>query len=182
MKSMRTLAGLAACIVVVAFLFANPWTHATLRKMAYAAGILHPVPPLRTGVAFPPLSIEQLNGERSRWNGSQIPGTVVYNVFTSWCPSCRDEAPAFAQAAPLLRKRGIAVVGIDQGEPPAAVERFAGAFGIRYPMIIDPDSSTTAVLSARVIPETIVVHDGIVRDIAVGPVSPAFLAHLAQGV
>ena len=182
MNSKRTFLALAACIVVAACVAATPATHAPLRKLAYAIGVLHPVPPLRTGAAFPDLDIEKLDGTRARFDGASVRGTVIYNVFTSWCPSCRLEAPAFSAELPLLRKSGIAVVGIDQGEPPQAVQRFAGTFGLDYPVLIDPDSSTTALLSARVIPETIVVRDGVVREIAIGPVNAQFLARIAGGV
>lgn len=182
MNCKRTFLALAACIVAAACVAAMPATHAPLRKLAYALGVLHPAPPLRAGAAFPALDVESLDGTPSRFDGASIRGTVVYNVFTSWCPSCRQEAPAFSAALPKLRKAGIAVVGIDQGEPPQAVQRFTGAFGLDYPVVIDPDSATTASLSARVIPETIVVHDGIVREIAVGPVNAQFLARIAGGV
>ena len=74
------------------------------------------------------------------------------------------------------------IIGIDQGEN-AGVDRAVHAryFGITYPIALDPSSATTATLSAHVIPETIVVHDGVVRYIAVGPVDPQQLRREVLG-
>lgn len=180
MNRSRLPVAVFACVLLCALVVATPASHPYLRRIAYGIGILHPTPPLRPGQPLPRLSVAELSGASTQLQPSR--GTVVYNIFTSWCPSCRDEAPAFASAAKNLERHGVRVVGIDQGESASAVSAFADAYGLTYPIVIDPSSASTEVLSARVIPETIVVRDGIVQQIAVGPVSASFLKHLAEGV
>ena len=125
------------------------------------------VHPVRTGEALPALSLVALDGSALEIKPTR--GTIVYNVFATWCPPCREETPTIARAATALRKRGIEVIGIDQGEPASAVNAFAKEFGLEYPIVVDPNHQTNSLLGARVIPETIVVRDGIVQAIAVGP-------------
>jgi thiol-disulfide isomerase/thioredoxin len=180
MHRTRLLVVVVACLLVAVAVVAAPASHPFLRKAAYAIGILHPVPPLHVGQRFPTFRVADLDGSAQTVSGDDARGTVIYNVFTSWCPSCRDEAPIFAGAASRLAHEGVRVVGIDQAESPAAISRFEQTYGISYPILIDTDSASSALLSVRVIPETIVVHDGIVRAIAVGPVDASFLDQAAR--
>ena len=105
-------------------------------------------------------------------------GTALYNVFATWCGPCREETPMLAAASRRLIAHGVHVVGIDQGESPAAVRAFAYRFGLSYPILIDDDNSTNALLGARVIPETVLVRNGVVSEIYVGPLSGQGLAKL----
>jgi thiol-disulfide isomerase/thioredoxin len=167
----------ALCCAALAFaVVATPRTHPYLRRIAYALHVLHPIPALKPGSAFPSLLLSQLDGAPVTLKPAAR-GTQIYNVFTTWCPSCRIEAPLFARAA----RAGATIVGIDQGESAESIERFQQYYGIRYRILIDRDSITNAWLSARVIPETIVVRDGTVQEIAVGPVTPEFLAGATGG-
>ena len=136
----------------------------------------HGAHPVRTGEPLPALSLVGLDGNAVRIGPQH--GTVVYNVFTTWCPSCRAETPALARAAATLRKHGIEMIGIDQGEPASAVSAFAVEFRLGYPIVVDPDRQTNALLGARVIPETIIVRDGVVRAISVGPLEGDALQRL----
>lgn len=123
--------------------------------------------PVKTGETLPALSLVALDGRDVQLGPKH--GTVVYNVFTTWCPSCRAETPSLARAAAALRKHGIEMIGIDQGEQASAVSAFVDEFRVGYPVVVDPNRQTNALLGARVIPETIVVRDGVVRAMAVGP-------------
>lgn len=125
---------------------------------------------------MPALSLLSLDGNPVSVGPTH--GTVIYNVFATWCPPCREETPTIARAAVEFQKRGIAVVGIDQGEPASAVTAFAREFNLGYPIMVDPNRQTNALLGARVIPETIVVRDGVVRAINVGPLDGAALDRL----
>ncbi len=140
----------------------------------------HRVHAVRTGEPLPALSLMTLDGHSAEL-GSRTSGIVVYNVFATWCPPCRAETPALARTAVELQKRGIKVIGIDQGESALAVSEFAREFNLSYPLVVDPNRQTNVLLGARVIPETIVVQDGIVRSISVGPLDEdAFRRLLAQ--
>lgn len=58
---------------------------------------------------------------------------VVLNLWATWCPPCRDEIPALERYAAQAAPRGITVVGVDQGEPAAAVATFVREAGFATP-------------------------------------------------
>lgn len=168
----RLLAVAAAFAVAIALIAAFPPSRAILRGVARAAGFVPTVRPIRTGEAFPTLTLFDLSGNSVRLAPSAS-GTTVYNVFATWCTPCRDEAPSLKDAARSLSKRGVKFVGIDQGDPTSAVASFIQEFEPGYPVTIDSNRISKQSLGARVIPETIVVRDGIVRSISVGPMTTA---------
>lgn len=137
---------------------------------AYVLRHRHLPHPVKPGDPAPTLSVSDLAGAPMRLSATH--GVTVYNVFTSWCPSCKEETPELARAAERLRARGVRVIGIDQGESAGAVAAFTQKYGIRYPIVLDTAHQTNVLLGARVIPETVVVKDGIVTSIAVGPITP----------
>ncbi|MCB5178949.1 TlpA family protein disulfide reductase [Streptomyces antimicrobicus] len=90
---------------------------------------------------------------------------VVLNVWGSWCPPCRAEAPYFAKVSKELADAGkdVAFVGIntrDNSKQSAAA--FEQNFGITYPSLYDPDGKLMlrfpkGTLNAQSIPSTIVL-------------------------
>ncbi|MCX5377766.1 TlpA disulfide reductase family protein [Streptomyces sp. NBC_00091] len=90
---------------------------------------------------------------------------VVLNVWGSWCPPCRAEAPYFAKVSKDLADAGkdVAFVGIntrDNSKQNAA--SFEENFGITYPSLYDPDGKLMlrfpkGTLNAQSIPSTIVL-------------------------
>lgn len=151
---------------------------------ALAAGALyyrheHPAGPLVAGDRLSGIAVDSLGGARV----TIVPQAraQIINVFTTWCPPCRMEAPAFAQLASRMQMRGVDVVGIDQEEPAQAVAAFAREFGLRYPLYVDRAQVTRRVLGARMIPMTIYVDArGIIRWEHAGPLSPGDIDSLAQ--
>jgi cytochrome c biogenesis protein CcmG, thiol:disulfide interchange protein DsbE len=182
------LIGLFAVLAVVT---AIPTTRAGLRRVvhevhlaAYAAGIRRPVPvvhPVTTGEQFPQLHLSSLSGAPVTVDSQSSSGVVVYNVFTSWCAYCVAETADVVRAAASLQMKGVRFVGIDQGETPAKISDFIERNGLRYPVLIDTTHTTTAALGARFIPETLVVRDGVVRKIFVGPVREFQIERAAEG-
>ncbi|WP_327284761.1 MULTISPECIES: TlpA disulfide reductase family protein [unclassified Streptomyces] len=90
---------------------------------------------------------------------------VVLNVWGSWCPPCRAEAPNFAKVSKELADAGkdVAFVGIntrDSSKQNAAA--FEENFGIGYPSLYDPDGKLllrfpSGTLNPQAIPSTIVL-------------------------
>jgi thiol-disulfide isomerase/thioredoxin len=132
--------------------------------------------PAQLGAPLPALTLTNLAGNSVAIRGSS--GTTIYNVFATWCPPCREETPVFASEARALRARGIRIVGIDQGESPDAVEAFIDRFGVPYPVLIDDTHVTSALLGAHVIPETLLVRNGVLASVHVGPMSAQELRQL----
>ncbi|MBW5481253.1 TlpA family protein disulfide reductase [Streptomyces bambusae] len=90
---------------------------------------------------------------------------VVLNVWGSWCPPCRAEAPNFAKVSKELADAGkdVAFVGINtRDNSKQAAIAFEQNFGITYPSLYDPDGKLMlrfpkGTLNAQSIPSTIIV-------------------------
>ena len=67
---------------------------------------------------------------------------VVVNVWGSWCSPCHAEADDLATASKRLAKQGVKFLGIDIRDQTANALAFQDEYGIDYPSIYDPDSST----------------------------------------
>ncbi|MFF1561185.1 redoxin family protein [Streptomyces sp. NPDC058279] len=90
---------------------------------------------------------------------------VVLNVWGSWCPPCRAEAPYFAKVSKELTDGGkdVAFVGLnirDNSKQNAAA--FEENFGITYPSLYDPDGRLIlrfpkGTLNPQSIPSTVVL-------------------------
>lgn len=133
----------------------------------------HPASP---GKPLPVISLTDLSGAPATVRPQA--GTTLYNVFATWCVPCASEMPMLSSAAPRLRARGIRIVGIDQGDSIESVRAFITRYDLRYPVFIDDGKLTNTLLGARIIPETVLVRDGVVVQIFVGPLSPAALDEL----
>ncbi|HTU70956.1 MAG TPA: TlpA disulfide reductase family protein [Candidatus Baltobacteraceae bacterium] len=129
--------------------------------------------PAAPGKPLPVLSLVELDGAPASLRPQA--GVALYNVFATWCTPCAMEMPTLAAAAPRLRAHGIALIGIDQGDPPAAVRAFITRYDLSYPILIDDEKTTNALLGARIIPETVLVRNGIVAQTYVGPLTPQAL-------
>jgi thiol-disulfide isomerase/thioredoxin len=128
---------------------------------------------------MPALELVNLDGSPANLHQQ---GTVVYNVFASWCPPCNAELPDLLSAQSDLKKRGVRFVGIDQGEPSQRVAAFIAERGIGYEVLLDSTRSTTTLLGARVIPETLIVRNGTVKKVIVGPTTASELKRAVQNV
>ncbi|MCX4665298.1 TlpA family protein disulfide reductase [Streptomyces sp. NBC_01381] len=92
---------------------------------------------------------------------------VVLNVWGSWCPPCRAEAPNFAKVAEDTKNNDVQFVGIntrDNDKGPAL--SFEKDYGIPYPSLHDPAGKLMlrfpkGTLNPNAIPSTIVIdRDG----------------------
>ncbi|CAL9534382.1 MULTISPECIES: TlpA family protein disulfide reductase [Streptomyces] len=87
---------------------------------------------------------------------------VVVNVWGSWCPPCRAEAPGFQKVSQDLKDQGVQFVGIntrDTSTGPALA--FEKAYGVTYPSLYDPTGKLMlrferGTLNPQAIPSTLV--------------------------
>ena len=92
---------------------------------------------------------------------------VVMNFWATWCPPCKEEMPALEQLYRADRKRGLVVLGIDQGESAATAGAFAKAHGVTFPILVDADQQYASSYVSVGLPTTVIVgRDGhVVRGI-----------------
>jgi len=80
---------------------------------------------------------------------------VVINVWGSWCPPCRKEAPDL-QAASVETKDVAQFVGITSKDyDPAPAEAFVRSFKISYPSIYDPTGKVLLAFAGELPPSAI---------------------------
>jgi thiol-disulfide isomerase/thioredoxin len=94
----------------------------------------------------PNLSGETLEGEPIALDALLDDGgagqLVVVNVWGSWCGPCHAEADDLATASERLADQGVRFLGIAIRDQTASALAFQEEYGIEYPSIFDPDSST----------------------------------------
>ncbi|MET7277852.1 TlpA disulfide reductase family protein [Kribbella sp. NPDC005582] len=123
----------------------------------------------------PALSGDTLDGKK--WTLSdQLGKVVVLNVWGSWCPPCRQEAPDFAKAAEELGP-SVQFVGLNTRDlDPAPAKRFQQEFKIPYPSVYDPSGAALlrfrGQISPNAIPTTLVIDkDGKVAARAIARIT-----------
>jgi thiol-disulfide isomerase/thioredoxin len=79
---------------------------------------------------------------------------VVLNVWGSWCPPCRAEAPALERVSADLRDDGVAFVGINTRDEEVSAKAFQERF-VSYPSLSDPDGRALLALRSAVPPSAI---------------------------
>lgn len=115
---------------------------------------------------------------------------VVVNVWGSWCPPCRKEAPVLKKVSDDLAPKpdsGVAFVGIDTRDSDAAAAAFIDNVGSTYPNIVDPDGvlllAFRGTINPQAIPSTLVLdREGRVAARVIGEVTEGTLRSLVSSV
>ncbi|WP_116946923.1 TlpA family protein disulfide reductase [Jiangella endophytica] len=118
----------------------------------------------------------------------QLGDVVVLNVWGSWCPPCRKEAPDLQAAYAALEPQGVQFVGVNvRDNGTRAPLQFEDEFGITYPSVYDPKAD--ALLAFRdtippsAIPSTLVIdRDGRIAARVMGPLGEATLTDIVGDV
>jgi cytochrome c biogenesis protein CcmG/thiol:disulfide interchange protein DsbE len=82
---------------------------------------------------------------------------VVVNLFASWCPPCKAEAPILEQTQRLLARRGGMILGVTYLDTTGDAENFARQEHINYPVVRDVSGNFARAYGADGIPETFVI-------------------------
>ena len=105
---------------------------------------------------------------RGRW--------VLVNVWASWCPPCRDEAPALERFYRRERGKGFTVLGIDSRDVSGDAIAFLRRYGITYPQLRDGSADLYDDLGMTGYPESFLVDPkGDIALVRPGPVTTEFL-------
>lgn len=148
-------------------------------------GAITTVPPSDRKPA-PPLSGDDLEGRQisaDRFVGK----TLVVNVWGSWCPPCRKEAPALIKVSRDLKPRGVEFLGIAVRESAAASKAFTDRVGVPYPSISNESGDLlvgfNSSLPTAAIPTTYVIDDrGRVAARILDEVTATTLTDVVEGV
>ena len=122
------------------------------------------------------------------WSSEFAAGKViVYNVWGSWCPPCRAEAPALQSAAEATADRAV-FVGLNTRDlDPAPARAFVRDAGLTYPSLFDPAGSLllgfAGDLPPSAIPSTLIVDaEGRVAARVLGATTESTLVGLIDDI
>lgn len=121
------------------------------------------------------------------WNFADQAGkVVVLNVWGSWCPPCRKEAPELTAAANELGS-SVQFIGLNTRDlDPAPAKKFVEVFDVPFPSIYDPNGKQLLLfrgqkISAVSIPATIVIDkQGKVSSRVIGEVTKQTLLGMVK--
>ena len=111
--------------------------------------------------ALPVVSGPALGADQTVSTADYAGKVIVLNIWGSWCPPCRAEAPAL-QAASQETKGKAQFIGITvRDNAPTQAQAFVRAQGISYPSIFDPTGRVLLPLSGEwppsAIPTTLII-------------------------
>lgn len=119
----------------------------------------------------PAFSAPKLGAESEKLAPADLIGKVwLFNVWASWCVSCRAEHPVLNQ---LAQQKAAMVVGLNYKDDPAAAKQWLESFGNPYDnSVLDQDGRIGINWGVYGVPETFVIDkQGIVRYKHTGPIS-----------
>ena len=114
----------------------------------------------------------------------QVGDVVVLNVWGSWCPPCRKEAPDLQAAYESLSPDGVQFVGVNIRDPGTrAPQQFEDEFGVTYPSVYDPKADALLVFRNTIpplaIPSTLVIdREGRIAARILGPIGETSLTDI----
>jgi thiol-disulfide isomerase/thioredoxin len=120
--------------------------------------------------AAPPLDLKDTSGTRHRL--ADYRGKVVLvNFWATWCEPCREELPSIERLRASLGRRPFAVLAVQMGGSPRTARDIAATLGLRFPVLLDGDSSATSAWQVNTLPTSFLVGpDGRVALRQVGEV------------
>jgi cytochrome c biogenesis protein CcmG/thiol:disulfide interchange protein DsbE len=120
-----------------------------------------PAPALRLAdLAGRPVDLGQLRGK-----------VVAVNFWATWCPPCKEELPALAQA----RRAGegcLEVLGVTEDSPREDVVAEVARQALPYPVLLDGDGAAAHAFGVAGLPSTFLVDaEGRVRKVWKGAIT-----------
>lgn len=119
----------------------------------------------------PAFSAPKLNAPNEKLSPADLKGKVwLFNVWASWCVSCRAEHPVINQ---LAQQQAVIIVGLNYKDDPEAAKRWLETLGNPYnDSVMDADGRIGIDWGVYGVPETFVMDkQGIVRYKHTGPVT-----------
>ena len=111
---------------------------------------------LSTAEPAPDFALQDLDGKLRKL--SDFRGHVVaVNFWATWCPPCRKELPSMQRTYEAFQNKGFMIVGVNVGESWDTVAPFLEDFSLKYPIVLDKDSSAMAEWGIMGLPTTFIV-------------------------
>jgi cytochrome c biogenesis protein CcmG/thiol:disulfide interchange protein DsbE len=130
---------------------------------------------------FPPVPDETRElpvlGASGRRALSSLRGkVVVLNFWSSWCTSCKAEAPMLEQAQSTLEHHDATVLGVTYQDASVDSERFAHEYHLTYPILRDTTGEFASAFGTRQLPESFIIdRQGRIVSISRGEIEQGFV-------
>jgi peroxiredoxin len=180
-RSVSGWIGLAAIALILGLIWFNQDTAAPAGNDS-AAMTDGPAITAEVGAIAPDFSLVTLDGNSVRL--SDFHGKpVILNFWATWCAPCREEMPALEEIWQQYGAGDVVVLGVDQGESTAVVERFIREkVDTTFPILMDSDHAVGDNYFVRSLPTTFFIdRNGFIQEIRIGgPLSLPFLQDRVQ--
>lgn len=127
------------------------------------------------GKPVPTFSAPKLDAPTEQLTPADFKGQVwLFNVWASWCVSCRAEHPLLNE---LAHQNLVPIVGLNYKDDPEAAKNWLETLGNPYHVsIMDREGRIGIDFGVYGVPETFVIDKkGIIRHKLTGPLSPDFM-------
>lgn len=127
---------------------------------------------LAIGEAAPAVTLPRLEGSGEGSLASYRDRWVLVNFWASWCPPCREEAPALEEFQEQHGNAEFTILGIDSGDLSDDGKAFVDSYGISYPQLRDGQGSAADDFATSGFPESFLIDPkGRLRLMWKGPVT-----------
>lgn len=121
------------------------------------------------GKLAPDFLLEGLDGTELRLSGLRGK-PVVLNFWATWCAPCRQEIPQLVAAHARFGDEGLVILAVNMQEGKSIARRYAGDYGMEFPIAIDVDGEVGDEYRLLGLPMTFFIdRDGVVRSVFTGP-------------
>jgi cytochrome c biogenesis protein CcmG/thiol:disulfide interchange protein DsbE len=160
----RLLIPLVVFVALAGFLFAGLWRDP------------REVPSPLIDKPAPAFTLNQLHSPQQMLGTHDMKGKVwLFNVWASWCVSCREEHPLLVA---LAKEQIVPIIGLDYKDEPAAGMKWLSDNGDPYTTsVMDRDGRVGIDFGVYGVPETFVIDKtGTIRYKQIGPITREALA------
>ena len=108
---------------------------------------------------------------------------VVLHFWGSWCPPCREEAPALKRLWEEYAPQGVQFVGVSYKDVEAKALAFLDRYGWGFPNGPDARLEVSRAYGVRAVPETYLIGpDGTLVQKYIGPLDEAHFRRTVEGL
>ena len=133
------------------------------------------VAPAAVHYPAPPLSLHNLQGAPESL-ADYRPRVVLVNNWATWCPPCKAEMPTLEAYYEQHAAQGFTIIAIEAGDSRENVEPFVSAYGLRFPVWLDPGNAALRAFGNPNLPNSFVLdRSGMVRYAWTGEINRAML-------